>query len=158
MFKFFRKFSFYFALAILNLIVSGCSLYRLDVQNQYLSRDRLASYHVGTPDPRLLNPVIGQRLVIQWSLTPKELINQDVCLYLKVRLRNRQEQEAALPITTKRGTYLYDVVGDRYIQTGGILTYFVEIRSPSYILASWRHPFWVDPIIFDYSSQTTEEK
>jgi hypothetical protein len=136
---------------ILSVFTSGCTLHRLDVQTQYLSHEYLASYHVDTPDPRRYNPIIGQRLLVQWSLCAEEMSGQELFLYLKVRFRNHQEQEVTVPIRTKRGTYLYELVNEAYCQSGGILTYHAEIRNDSCILASWKHPLWRNLIIFDFS-------
>jgi hypothetical protein len=133
----------------LSFILSGCTLHRLDVQTQYLSHEYLASYHVETPDPRLLEPRIGQRLLIQWSLCAHEVQGEDVFLYLKVRFRNHEEQEIKVPISSKRGYYIYELANEAYCQSGGILTYDAEIRNSSCVLASWRHPLWAELIKFE---------
>ena len=132
--------------------LNSCTFHRLDVQTQYLTPEYLASYHIGTPDPRLHVPLIGQRLLIQWSLSKHEVQDQEIMLYLKVRFRNRQEQEVKFPISSTRGTYLYQVNSELYCQTGGILTYFAEIQTLSGILATWKHPLWVDLIQFKSNS------
>lgn len=134
-----------FALGIL-LINSSCTFQRLSVQTQYLSHESLASYHVGTPDPRLDQPMVGQRLLMQWSLSTREVETQNVSLYLKVRFRNHQEEEMTFPITSKRGTHLYVLANEEYHQVGGILTYYAEIRNETCVLASWKHPLWTELI------------
>lgn len=129
--------------------LGSCTLHRLDVQTQYLTPDYLASNHIGTPDPRRNEPVIGQRLLIQWSLTEKELCDQELLLYLIVRFRDRQEEKVWVPVAAKRGTYLFNVDADRYIETKGILTYYAQIQSSTDVIAHWRHPLWVELIQFD---------
>ena len=93
-----KRFSFIFFHFLIGwgilLSFNSCTLHRLSVQTQYLSHESLASYHVGTPDPRLYDPVIGQRLLIQWSLCAQEIENQELSLYLKVRFRNRQSKKS----------------------------------------------------------------
>lgn len=135
--------SFLLGLAIL-FCTSGCTLHRLDVQTQYLTSDYLASFHIGTPDPLLSEPLIGQRLLIQWSLNAEEVREENLFLYLKVRFRNHHEEEVIIPITSKRGTYLYRVNSELYCQTKGILTYLAEIRNSTCTLARWKHPLWVE--------------
>lgn len=130
------------------LSASSCTLYRLNVQTQYLSHEYLASYHVGTPDPHLYDPIIGQRLLIEWSLCAEEFRDQEIFLFIKIRFRNHGEQEIKFPISSKRGTYLYHLANQAYFKSGGILTYYVEIRSSSCVLASWKHPLWADLIKF----------
>lgn len=138
------------------LYSSSCTLRRLDVQTQYLNHEYLASYHVGTPDPRLHETIMGQRLLVQWSLRAHEIEGQEMFLDLKVRFRNHQEQEIRVPISAKRGTYLYEVTDETYCQSGGILTYLVEIRtSTNCLLASWKHPLWTDLIKFHFSNLKT---
>jgi hypothetical protein len=137
------------------LLISSCTLHRLDVQTQYFNHEYLASSHVETPDPRLHEPMIGQRLLLQWSLCRHEVEGEGVFLYLKVRFRNHEEQEIKIPVTSQRGTYLYEIANEAYNQSGGILTYYAEIRHPSGILASWKHPLWANLIQFNFSNSET---
>lgn len=141
-------FRFFLAIGLL-LTSSSCLLHRLDVQTQYLSHENLASYHVGTPDPRLDNPNIGQRLLVQWSLCSSDFENQPLFLHLTVRLRNHQEQKLKIPIESKRGFYVYDLINQEYFQSGGILTYQVEITNESCVITSWKHPLWAELITLD---------
>jgi hypothetical protein len=145
-----KFFNFLLGLGIL-LSASSCSLHRLDVQTQYLSHENLASYYIGTPDPHLDNPTIGQRLLIQWWLSSRDIENQPLFLHLIVRFRNHQEKEIKIPIETKRGFYIYDLNDQNYCESGGILTYFAEIRNESCIITSWKHPLWANLITFDFS-------
>lgn len=141
----------YFLLGLgILLFSSSCTLHRLDVQTQYLTHEYLASYHIGTPDPLLYEPIAAQRLLVQWSLCAREIEGQEVFLNLKVRFRNHQEQEVKVPITSKRGTYLYELTHKAYCQSGGILTYYAEVRTPSCVLASWKHPLWANLIKFNF--------
>jgi len=129
---------------------SSCTFHRLDIQTQYLTPDYLASFHIGSPDPHLYDPLLGQRLLIQWSLSSEEVRDNDLSLFLKVRFRNHQEQEVVVPIRSKRGTYLFRVNSALYCQTRGILTYYGEIRSPSSVFAEWVHPLWTPLIRFNF--------
>jgi hypothetical protein len=143
-----RIFPFLIGLGLLFLTTS-CHVHRLSVQSQYFTQENLASYHVGTPDPQLNHPSIGQRLLIQWSLSSEEMLNEELILYLKVRFRNHGEEEIQIPLTMKWGTYLYLIKDQKFLEVGGILTYLAEIRSDSCIIASWKHPLWTNLIIFD---------
>lgn len=147
-----KKLTFLICLGVLLFSTSSCTFRRLSVQTQSLSHESLASYHVGTPDPRLYKPMIGQRLLIQWSLCAAEVQRQDAALYLKVRLRDRQEREISVPITSRWGTYIYELANEDYSQSGGILTYYAEIRNSSCILATWKHPLWANLIQLNFSN------
>ena len=120
----------------LALLVSltSCSTHRLTVQTQYLARENLASYFMGLPDPHLDNPVIGQRLLIEWCLPVDLLKGKEVELSMKIRLKNLEERTIHYSIPPKggsfnRGYYLLYLVGNDYCETGGISTYNVEILS-----------------------------
>ncbi len=127
-------------------LLLGCGLRRLDVQTQYFTHESLASFHVGTPDPMLDEPTIGQRLLIQWSLSKEEIMNGDVYLHLIVRFRNHIEEKIEIPIRTTSNHYVYTLKNKKYEETGGILTYYVEIKRQDLVLATWKHPLWV-PLI-----------
>jgi len=99
----------------------------------------------------------GQRLLIQWSLHQKQMEEGALFLHLKVRFRNHEEKVIEVPIRSTRGTYLYEVIDDVYSQSGGIVTYDAAIRSPSLVLAEWRHPLWVDLIKLDCFIQFPEQ-
>lgn len=142
---------FILGLGLLPYLLSSCTLHPLTVQTQYLSAENLASYYVGTPDPHLDHPTVGQRLLVQWSLSSSEFDNQSLFLHLVIRFRNHQEKEIKVPIETKRGFYLYDVVNQDFCQSGGVLTYFAEIRNESCVVTSWKHPLWANLITFDFS-------
>jgi hypothetical protein len=128
------------------LSLTSCTLSCLSIQSQYLNREDLASYQVETPDPRLDDPMVGQRLLIQWSLKSEDMQRGNVILYLKVRLRNYQEQEFIISICQRQGTYIYDLMDQEYFDSKGILTYKAEIWAGEDRLASWTHPLWVELI------------
>lgn len=133
---------------VCTILLDSCS-HPLSVQTQYFSHEDLASFHIGTPDPRLYYPAIGQRLFIQWSLPPWQFEPSYLTLYLKIRFHNHQEHEIQVPIEKKCGYYLYELCNKEYQETGGILTYLVEIRKGDCVLASWKHPLWVPLITFE---------
>lgn len=133
---------------LLLLVSSSCNLRRLEVQTQYFTHEDLASYYVGTPDPRLDHPTAGQRLLIQWSLSKEEFSLGETSLDLKIRFQNHQEKEVKIPMQKSSGYYVYEIKDKDYFETGGILTYLVEVRNESCTLATWKHPLWVELITF----------
>lgn len=132
-------------LVLLLFFLTGCCS-RLSVQTDYLSKERLASYYVGAPDPQLNCDTIGQRLVISWSLSREDFIYQNVAFHLKVRLRNHEEIEVCKNIICSCGYYIFQLNDEKYRQSGGILTYKVTLTGDDTVLETWRHPLWKELI------------
>jgi hypothetical protein len=130
------------------LLLTSCQAYRLNVQTQYVSRENLASYYVGTPDAEKNCPTVGQRLLIEWNIPQEYLCYPDLKLNIKVRFKNRKEDECSILLKENKGTYLYNVVNDKFHETGGISTYKVEISTEQCMLETWQHPLWAELISF----------
>lgn len=135
-------------------VLSGCTIHRMDIQTRYLSRENLASYHVLTPDPQLDNPVIGQRILVQWTFPSRVAKACELELYIKMRYRNHEEKELFIPIYKDkksyiRGDYQYNLLNEDYCRTGGVLTYKAQIWDKDCLIAEWIHPLWTELIIFE---------
>lgn len=137
----------YRGIVLLLLLFTGCSQ-PISVQMDYLSRRNLPSYRVGTPDPRINHPNIGERLIVQWSLPKQWLGCENLHLKLTVRYRTNEEAVVEIPITRKSGTYLYDLINECYYETGGMLTYKIELIGSGSVLTCWKHQLWAELILF----------
>lgn len=115
---------------------------RLSVRTEYLSHEQLASYTIKTPDPALRCPLIGQRLIVSWRLPKAYLAYPDLHLYVQLRWHTHEEIEQRIPIETRRGYYVYTLADDDYQQSGGVVTYQVEVREQDNTLEKWTHPLW----------------
>ena len=118
------------------------------VQTDYIGKRNLASYVVNTPDPELLNPPIGQRLVINWLLPPNTACN-DLQLKIFIRFRNKELLEKDLNINCSNGTYTYFVMNEDFLRTDGILSYKVLLIANGECISEFRHQLWADVIVFD---------
>lgn len=128
---------------ILLLACMGCSKNRhLSVQTQYFTRETLASYYVETPDPMLINPPVGQKLLISWSLPRSYLDYADLHLNIDIRFHNRGEVTLNVPIEKKCGSYMYVVANEKFFETNGILTYKVGLIGGNCLLEEWRQQLW----------------
>jgi hypothetical protein len=145
-----------FLLCLLISSLTGCIGRRVDVQTLYLTRESLASAIVVTPDPALFHPSIGQRLLVQWNLRREFCCYQTLSFKLTVRFRTHQEQVIQKQIKTKQGSYLYELLDDAFCQSGGIVTYRLEIYGDNCLIDSWQHPLWAKLITFDYSLATKD--
>lgn len=137
--------------------LTSCTNCHLAVYTDYISSESLASYYIGTPDPRLCRPTLGQRLIVIWTLPRKYLCHEDLHLKLYVRFRNKQETVVNYPITKAKGTYVYSVLDDDYIHTDGILTWKVELIGSKVILDEWRHQIWTNLILVGNDKSSCEE-
>lgn len=133
-----------FALPILLTfsLLSSCSKSSLSVQTDYITYKNLASYYVNTPDPRLNCPVIGQRLIISWSVPKTYLSYEDLHLEITIRFRNREEVVEIFNLLRCRGTYVYSIFNQEYIEKRGILTYKIDLVGGGCVLEEWRHQIW----------------
>ncbi|KAF3363386.1 hypothetical protein PHSC3_000033 [Chlamydiales bacterium STE3] len=129
-------------------LLSGCCSQMLSVHTEYLSHEQLASYRIGTPDPKLTCPTIGQRLILSWNITSKYQNLPDLHLKLRIRFRNREEVVETLYLDRFQGLYIYCLLNENFLKTNGILTYKVELFSENTLLEEWRHQIWEEAITF----------
>jgi hypothetical protein len=130
------------------LAATSCKSPTLSVETGFFSRKDLASSVVDTPDPNKQKPIFGQRLYINWHLTPQEFAQKPVELKIQVRLKKDQLLEETVPITTASGSYIFPIVGDNFTKNRGLLSYQIKIIGNGHELAASRHKFWVDQIQF----------
>lgn len=130
-------------------IFTGCMKERLYVQSRYVDYENLASYHVGTPDPQKKNPNMGQRLIVYWSFPEEYFETDNLHILLKIRYRNREEEEIEVPLESTKGHFTYLLLNEDYIQKNGFLTYKAMIIGDGEILDEWRHQIWTDLLVLD---------
>ncbi len=134
-------------LSALMLFVS-CQQQRMIVESRYLSRARLASSFVGTPDPRQYCPTVGQELTFTWRL-PEFDNEEDLKLLLTVRFRNRNSECLEVPVNRFRGSFTYQLLDDDYWEANGIVTYKIELYAGENVIDCWYHQVWSEEICFD---------
>lgn len=122
--------------------LSSCCFQRLSVSTDYIGRETLASFQIDTPDPLLYHPPTGQRLIVKWHIPHAYLEYDDLHLAIEIRFRDRSKQTLSIPICHTAGNYVYPVLGDRYLQTQGILSYHVQLLGSDEVLEEWTHPLW----------------
>ena len=148
--RFFSKLTAGAAFFSLTSCGPACSM--LTVRTDYVSHEQLASYYVHTPDPRLNNPSIGQRLIVSWSIPKKLLKSREVHLEMTLRFRTREECTKIIPISRKSGTYVYALMNEDYARTKGILTYKIDLIADNALIEQWRHQIWTELILIEHGS------
>lgn len=133
------------SLMLAGLLFTGCQPRILSVQTEYLSHINLASYHVGTPDPRLRNPPLGQKLIVNWSL-PTWDCNTAYELTVKIRFKNGTSAHESFPLANPKGTFVFPLLNEDYFTKGGFKTYVAIMSADGIQLEEWRHQLWVNII------------
>ena len=135
-----------FLVLVLGVLLTGCMQGHLAVHTDYLNREHLASYHVDTPDPMLSYPMIGQRLLTQWSVPQAYLSYPDLHLEVTIRFGNRQEVRENIPVDRTSGITIYTLSDENYWEKEGIQTFKVELIGNGCVLETRKHQLWVDLI------------
>lgn len=130
-------------------LLASCSSRMLTVHSDYVTIESLASFYVDTPDPLLNCPPYGERLVISWSVPSRLMKLEDPHLVLTLRYRNRDQIVRKIPLRRPSGTTLFRVLNDEYCETGGFLTYRVQLIAGSCMYEEWRHQLWAELIAID---------
>ncbi len=136
-------------LSLFLLFLTSCSPPMLTVEKYYITREKLASFHVSTPDLSKFRPTQGQLLVINWSLPDATYDSPNLHMYLTLRFRNREEATIEIPVTRQCGSYYYFHVNSPYYCKGDVVTYKAELFSDDEIVAAWYHQLYCNLITFD---------
>lgn len=126
-------------------LLGSCQTRILTVQTEYLSHENLASFHVGTPDPRLANPPLGQKLIVSWSI-PHYCGEETYDLFVKIRFKDGTLVEETRAIYKPTGTFVYPLLNEEYFARGGFKTYVAGIGRDGEIIEEWRHQLWANVI------------
>lgn len=145
------------AAIVMSCLFTSCGRQILSVHSDYVARESLASYWVDTPDPLLNCPPFGQRLVVSWSVPSALLKLDNPHLEITIRMRNREQIVRHVPVKRRCGTTLYRILNDRYCETGGFLTYKVQLIAGGCIYEEWRHQLWAEIIAIDNSEEDEED-
>ena len=116
------------------------------MQTHYLTKRDFASYYVETPDPKLEEPLAGQRLIIDWWFSKEDFQHPDLQLQVTIRFFDRTETVETIPVTKFKGTYIYQIVNEDYFKKNGIFTYKIQLLSQGQLLEEWHHQMWVELI------------
>lgn len=141
------KKSLYLVSLIVVLLLSSCRRQTLEVDLEYVSNQKLASYHVRTPDPALQFPSVGQTLTIRWNL-PEQMLPQTSIIWVKIRYRNHTQTSFGIKPKKVNGQWTYRLLNDDYFSTLGILSYQVTLYDKEIPIAVSEHQLWVEMIEF----------
>lgn len=133
---------------MLGSIFSSCCIQKITATSRYVTVDSLASYHVGTPDPRLCHPPQGQVVTVSWFLYNEFSRYQTVEGKLRLLYRDHQQTTQTFPINSFWGSHSFALLNEEYFSSGGILAYKAEIYGDGELIQDWTHQLWTEIILF----------
>lgn len=136
-------------LSFLIFLSTGCQRQYLSVIKLDINKDRLASTYVKSPDPRQKNPPKGEELVIEWTL-PSSVMKKKPFLRLSLIYNDYSQEHLTRKILRRSGSVNYSVLGKKFKEKQGLLTYKVDVvSSDNKILKEWRQALWTPLITLD---------
>jgi len=139
-------------LLCLIFLCGGCQQYGVIAYQEKLDSSYWASTEVGSPDPRAQEPLKGKLLVAEWWV-PKSLLQYDPVIRISMLFNNFTKRCVEYPISSRVGYRQFAITGDYFEETGGILTYKVEILTcDGEVYKSWHHQLYVELITIDDES------
>jgi hypothetical protein len=140
------------------LLLAGCKQYYLCLCQEWVDVRYLASTHVGTPDPRQLNPPLGQKLIIDWRV-PGEILQKKPEVVLHLILWDYTTRTVRFPIKRRMDYASYKLINEEYEKSGGILTFKAEIvTEDGQVYREWKHQLWVNLITIDQEMPASAEE
>lgn len=134
---------------VIAMSLTSCLKKQLVVQTRYFSHEDLASFYVNTPDPLQNDPPFGQSLLIFWQLDRDTCRFKDIEITYRIRFRNKTEIQESFKVNKLSGFYTYSIFNEDYFNSGGILTYIVDLKADGEIVEEWRQQLWKELIIFE---------
>lgn len=105
----------------------------------------LASYWVCTPDPQLIDPPSGQKLVLLWRFSPAQWVALVAPkLHLRVRLANREEKSLWWDIDSYNGKVVFSNIGSSECPVSAINTYRAEIVTEGKVVYFVEQALWTE--------------
>lgn len=131
------------------LLLAGCSNHYLSLEKMRIDRSYLASTFVESPDPLQLNPPYGERVLIAYCI-PRDAMPQHPKIVLTLLFNSFEQKRVEIPLKSSLGNDSYSLLGEEFIQTGGILTYKAEVvTEEGESLLHWKHQLWTELITID---------
>lgn len=138
--------------SLFTVLVSSCCFQRISASSRYLTVDSLASFHIGTPDPRLCHPPQGQVITVSWYLYPDYHRYEKVEGILRLLLRNHEQLTETFPVNCSWGSHSYALLNEDFFSSRGVLAYKAELYADGELLEEWTHQLWTEIILFDRSA------
>ncbi len=146
-------------LLCLALLFSSCYKNHLYVQQEWVDEKDLASYFVGSPDPRRQNPPVGQKIIVNWDFSRPLFLSEMDHILVTVHFWNHEEKKVEAPIDRRRGYVSFFFPNPTQDPVKKILTYRVQVfRKDGSLFETWKHQFWTELITLAPEEETPSSK
>ncbi len=132
-----------YALALFTLLAAGCSKPSVSARTFYTSRDDLAAYVIGTPDPQIASKGLGQSIWVRWR-APE--LSEKTHLDATILFNDESERHETYPVANKFGWMMVEIKDTEYKEKKGLASYSISLCDGETILASTKHKMWIDKI------------
>ena len=121
----------------------------LSVKKEWIDKHSLASVYVGSPDPRKENPPIGEKLLIKWNISEKEM-RENPTLVVKILYKDLSQDILLHPVSKRCGFFTHSLSGKKYREKEGYLTYKAEIQGEGgVVFKEWKQHLWIERLTID---------
>jgi hypothetical protein len=136
-------------IVFLFLITFATSCHRrgLRVQHRFLSYNDLASQAISSPDFRRDSPATGERLAIFYNIDRALFFEKRPNMQIWIRYHHQDDEKLSIQLENPSGYEIFDVVEMKFMKSGGISSYKVQIVNEGEILEEWRHQVWAEKIV-----------
>lgn len=131
------------------VLICSCSSSRVVVDRYPILKEDLPSYYIESPDPALEDPMKGQVLVCRYQIKSFDQKMVPYLLLLRVIYKNLDEETHSVAIYSSNGEVDFEILGEKYEATRGVLTYRADlITADGALVADFKHRLWFEIIQF----------
>ena len=129
---------------LLVAITTSCSQSPwVTARTEYIDMKKLPSVAVDTPDPIKDTAYWGEKLLIRWDTGQDK---SPTTLHARIRLRNGTEKTIDKVLEGSSGVEYFTLDAYEYDQSGGIISYKIELLANGESVANSTHKLWVEKI------------
>lgn len=122
---------------------SSCYTNRVEITHININQDSLASTFTQAPDPRQKHPPYGQQLLMKWNLDQDVYI--ETCqVIIDIMYKNFEQEQIVLIPRSRQEEFSLFLLGEKFFEKKGFLTYHLQIFSSDKLIAQYQHPLWFE--------------
>ncbi len=131
-------------LSLLAFFFTSCGPHFLLVKDELVTKQRLASNFVKSPDPDREQFKKGKQLIVEWMLPQEYRSAKDLTLQLHLIYGNLEEEVVEYPVKMWAGYVTHLLIDPKFTQKKGLVSYKAEIvNSQQEVIESFEQQLWV---------------